>query len=82
MQAAWAIRTVKMTQNVTIFRSCAAARAACGMVVSNATFPRRWALQRQRRIANANAISNARNENFDYFFTIFFDGFRVWDWSN
>ena len=35
MQAAWAIRTVNVAQNVTILRCCAAARAACGQKVAN-----------------------------------------------
>ena len=35
MEAAWAIRTVKVAQNVTLLRSCAAARRACGEKVAN-----------------------------------------------
>ena len=35
MQATWAIRTVKVAQNVTLLRSCAAAPPACGQNVAN-----------------------------------------------
>ena len=35
MQAAWAIRTVNVAQNVTILRCCAAAMAVCDQKVAN-----------------------------------------------